>query len=75
MFDPKPLEIFFAQYLPATKRVIEEHWQYNRPEVVFFLSEYISAGIADSWMHPYFMDMITWANTAPPTYSNPWEVL
>jgi len=75
MYDPKSLEIFFAQYLPATKRVIEDHWQTNRPEVIAFLDEYIATGIADSWMFPYFKDMIYWAKTAPHTYSNPWDVL
>jgi hypothetical protein len=75
MHDPKSLQIFFDQYMPAMKRVIEDHWQTNRQETIAFLDDCLASGFADSWMQPYFSDMRYWAKTAPHTYSNPWDVL
>lgn len=75
MHSPLTLEIFFAQYMPAMKRVIEDYWVNNREELVLFLNDCLCSGIMDGWMASYFQDMLTRAKTAPHTYTDPWTVL
>lgn len=74
MYDPKSLEIFFNQYLPSFKRVIEEDWT-DRKKLAEFLSDCLTCGMLDSWMEPYFRDMMYYVRSAPHTYTNPWSVL
>ena len=71
----KALEIFFTQYMPAMKRVIEDHWETNREEARAFINDCLACGVAEGWMRPYFLDMLEHAKTAPHTYTSPWEVL
>ena len=74
MHDPKSLEAFFNQYLPSFKRVIEEDWT-DRKKLTEFLSDCLNCGMLDTWMHPYFMDMMHYVRSAPHTYTDPWSVL
>lgn len=74
MIDPKSLEMFFSQYLPGMKVVIEDYWENNKEELVKFLDECIEYGVSD-WMTPHFELMREWAKTAPHNYTNPWKVL
>jgi hypothetical protein len=71
----KALEIFFSQYLPTMKGVIEDNWESNREEAIAFLSRGIHCGVAEGWMRPYFLDMLEHAKTAPHKYTSPWDVL
>lgn len=75
MHDPRTLKIFFDQYMPGMKHVIEDYWLNNRAELVEFLNDCITCGMGDTWMTPYFHDMLHYAKSAPHTYPDPWSVL
>lgn len=68
------LEQFFSQYLPSFKLVIEEDWP-DRKKLLDFLSDSVLSGILDTWMEPYFFDMMHYVRSAPHTYTDPWSVL
>lgn len=75
MHDPRTLKIFFDQYIPSMKQLIEDYWVDNRAELVEFLEDWLRIGVAGSWMAPYFQDMLHYAKSAPHTYPDPWSVL
>lgn len=75
MYDPKSLEIFYTQYLPGFKRVIEDYWARDRNELIALLSDCVTSKSMPSWMDPYFLDTLQLAKTASHEYTNPWEVL
>lgn len=69
------LESFFTYVMPATKNLIEEMWQVNRPELVSLLHEYMSLMGANAFGYSQFKDMADHAEVAPHAYPNPWKTL
>lgn len=74
MYSPKELETFFSEYFPKTKSVIEDMWGENRGELQEFILEWLNLA-NDSWMTPYFNDMLYWTKVGSHKYTNPWDVL
>lgn len=75
MHDPKSLEIFFSQYLPSFKVLIEDYWNNNRQELIDFLSDCVSSKSMPLWMDTYFLTMIQRAKLVPHEYTDPWTVV
>ena len=75
MLDPKVLEAFFEQYMPATKTVIEELWNSNRQELCIFLNECLASKIMPDWSLQHFYSMINHSKNASHIYTSPWDVL
>jgi hypothetical protein len=74
MHDPKSLEAFFNQYMPAMKAMIESMWG-NRQELYDYLQFCLDQGVYSDWVKPYIQDMKYWTKTASHKYTDPWSVL
>lgn len=75
MYTPQTLEAFFSRYLPSMKQIIEDHWHYNREELIAFLTECMTMSVEGTWMDPYFKELLRHAKTAPHDYTDPWKSL
>lgn len=75
MHDVRALEAFFTQYMPGVKHIIEDYWINSREELASFLRDCLICGVGDSWMGPYFSDLLAHTESAPHSYTNPWQVL
>lgn len=74
MHDPRSLETFFQQYMPAMKAIIENMWS-SRKELDEYLQFCLDQGVYSDWVKPYIQDMQYWTKTASHQYTDPWSVL
>ena len=74
MFKPDTLEKFFT-FMPATKRLIQDLWGADRPELIALLAEYMNVMGSNAYGYQYFADMAEHARTAPHSYTDPWKIL
>lgn len=74
-FNLNVLENFFSQFMPATKKLIEDLWNADRTELVAFLNEYTKMIGASGYGYQYLADMKDHAETSPHEYTNPWKTL
>ena len=74
-FNINVLENFFKSFMPATKKLIEDLWNTDRPELVEFLNEYTKMLGASGYGYQYMADMKEHAKNAPHEYTDPWKSL